>query len=60
MYKVVDVLDLDDRYEYKFDTLGPAIDVYNKFVDHGFAKRERTVALIDKDGEVIMRKEFTA
>lgn len=60
MFKIVDVHDLDaERYEFQYKTLGDALEAYNKFVDRGMAKRERIVALIDKDGEVIMRKEFT-
>lgn len=61
-YKVIDVFDsgssLEQRYVYLYESIVEAVDNYNKFVDVGDAKKFRTVALVDKDGEVLVRKEL--
>ena len=58
MFKVKVYEDGLEVYESKYNNLGQAIEDYARYRDRGMAKQERLVALINIDGDVIVKKSL--
>lgn len=58
MFKVRVLEDGVSVYESKYNDLGQAIEDYAKYKDRGMANQERLVALINPDGDVIVKKSL--
>jgi len=58
MFKVKVYEDGLEVYESKYNNLGQAIEDYARYRDRGMAEQERLVALINPDGDVIVKKSL--
>lgn len=58
MFKIMVYEDGVNVFESKYNDLGQAIEEYAKFRDRGMAEQERLVALINPDGDVIVKKSL--
>jgi len=58
MFKVKVYEDGLEVYESKYNNLGQAIEDYARYRDRGMAEQERLVALINIDGDVIVKKSL--
>ena len=58
MFKVKVYEDGLEVYESKYNDLGQAIEDYARYRDRGMAEQERLVALINIDGDVIVKKSL--
>ena len=58
MFKVKVYEDGLEVFESKYNNLGQAIEEYARYKDRGMADQERLVALINPDGDVIVKKSL--
>jgi hypothetical protein len=58
MFKIVVYNDGVEVFESKYNDLGQAIENYARYKDRGMADQERLVALINPDGDVIVKKSL--
>jgi len=58
MFKIKVYEDTVEVFESKYNNLGQAIEEYARYRDRGMAKQERLVALINPDGDVIVKKSL--
>ena len=58
MFKVKVYEDGVEVFETSYTDLGQAITDYAKYKDRGMADQERLVALINPDGDVIVKKSL--
>ena len=58
MFKIVVYNDGVEVFEAKYNDLGQAIENYARYKDRGMANSERLVALINPDGDVIVKKSL--
>ena len=58
MFKVKVYEDGLEVYESKYNNLGQAIEDYARYRNRGMAEQERLVALINPDGDVIVKKSL--
>ena len=58
MFKVKVYEDGVEVFESSYTDLGQAIEDYAKYKDRGMADQERLVALINPDGDVIVKKSL--
>jgi hypothetical protein len=58
MFKIKVYEDGVDVFESSYNDLGQAIEYYAKYRDRGMANQERLVALINPDGDVIVKKSL--
>jgi len=58
MFKVKVYEDGLEVYESKYNNLGQAIEDYARYRNRGMAEQERLVALINIDGDVIVKKSL--
>ena len=58
MFKIKVYEDTVEVFESKYNNLGQAIEEYARYRDRGMADQERLVALINPDGDVIVKKSL--
>ena len=58
MYRIKVYEDGFEVYENSYTNLGQAIHDYGKYSDRGMAEQERLVALINPDGDVVVKKSL--
>ena len=58
MFKIKVYEDTVEVFESKYNNLGQAIEEYARYRDRGMAEQERLVALINPDGDVIVKKSL--
>ena len=58
MFKIKVYEDTVEVFESKYNDLGQAIEEYARYRDRGMANNERLVALINPDGDVIVKKSL--
>jgi len=58
MFKIKVYEDTVEVFESKYNDLGQAIEEYSRYRDRGMANNERLVALINPDGDVIVKKSL--
>ena len=58
MFKILVYEDGAEVYMSKYNNLGQAIEEYARYRDRGMAEQERLVALINPDGDVIVKKSL--
>ena len=58
MFKIMVYEDGVEVHESKYNDLGQAIENYARYKDRGMADQERLVALINPDGDVIVKKSL--
>ena len=58
MFKIKVYEDGTEVYQKEYNDLGQAIEEYSRYRDRGMANNERLVALINPDGDVIVKKSL--
>ncbi len=58
MFKIKVYEDGSQVYQKEYNDLGQAIEEYARYRDRGMADQERLVALINPDGDVIVKKSL--
>jgi len=58
MFKIVVYNDGVEVFESKYNDLGQAIENYARYKDRGMANSERLVALINPNGDVVVKKSL--
>jgi len=58
MFKIKVYNDGELEYEKEYNNLGQAIEDYARYKDRGMAKQERLVALVNPNGDVVVKKSL--